>query len=271
MMRFLRFMKLLKKSEVFDSLRLLTRSLISCIPIFVWSTTFLFVVQAVVGMCLTTAFLEYMEDTHYAIETRTRLFEYFGSFSRCMFTMFELSLGNWIPVSRFLIEDISEWLCLLALAYKLVVGFAVIRIISGVFLHETFKSAATDDALMVMQKKRLMEKHARKMRQFIQKADMSGDGALSREEFKGVLKSEDVKAWFAAQEIDAADADLLFSLLDTGDEELTADELVVGVTRLKGAAKSIDLYGLMHMVAILLQSKANGKSPTQTEVGTFEC
>merc|ERR1712137_264396 len=116
-----------------------------------------------------------------------------------------------------------------------------------------------------------MEKHAMKMRKFMKKADISGDGSLSREEFKAVLKCEDVRAWFAAQEIDAGDADLLFSLLDTGDEALTAEELVVGVSRLKGSARSIDLHGLMHMVAILLQSKANGKSPTQTEVGTFEC
>jgi len=162
-------------------------------------------------------------------------------------------------------EDVSEWLCLFALVYKLVVGFAVIRIISGVFLHETFKSAATDDVLMVMQKKRLMEKHARKMRRFVQKADLSGDGGLSREEFKDVLKSEDVRAWFAAQELDAGDADLLFSLLDNGDSTLTAEELVVGVSRLKGAARNIDLHGLMHMVAVLLQSKASVDSSTQAE------
>merc|ERR1712063_232560 len=125
---------------------------------------------------------------------------------------------------------------------------------------------------MLMQKKRLMQKHARKMKRFMQKADMSGDGGLSREEFKGVLKSEDVRAWLAAQEIDAGDADLLFSLLDTGDETLTAEELVVGISRLKGGARSIDLHGLMHMVAILLQAKANSDSPTHSGIGnSFEC
>merc|ERR1712137_612395 len=194
-----------------------------------------------------------MEDSSYSMETRTQLFVFFGSFSRCMFTMFELSLGNWVVVGRFLMNDISEWLCLSVLIHKLVVGFAVIRIISGVFLHETFKAAATDDDLMLMQKKRLMQKHARKMKRFMSKADVSGDGGLSRDEFKGILKSEDVRAWFSAQDLDAGDADLLFSLLDTGDEEITADELIVGVSRLKGAARSIDLYGLMHMVAVLLQ------------------
>jgi len=249
--------KLVKSSEAFDSLRLLTRSVYSCIPIFIWSTILLFMVQAVVGMCLTSAFFAYMEDTSYSMTTRTQLFVYFGSFSRSIFTMFELCLGNWVPVGRFLMDDISEWLCLFILAHKLVVGFAVIRIISGVFLHETFKSAATDDDLMLMQKKRLILKHTKMMQRFMEKADMSGDGALSKEEFRRILKSDDVRAWFAAQEIDAGDADLLFFLLDTGDEKLTPDELVVGVTRLKGAAKSIDLYGLMHMVAVLLQAKGN--------------
>ena len=40
-----------------------------------------------------------------------------------------------------------------------VVTFAMIQIIRAVFMHETFKVAAADDDLVIMQKERQMEKH----------------------------------------------------------------------------------------------------------------
>jgi len=180
-----------------------------------------------------------------------------------MITMFELTLGNWIPVCRFLMENIDHWYGCVIILYKMVVGFAVIRVISGVFLHETFKSAASDDELMIMQKKRIQQKHTQKMEKFLRDADSSGDGGLSKDEFRDILQSGDVKVWFAAQDLDAGDADYLYDLLDDGDGNLTVGELIAGVARLKGAARSIDLFGLMHLVANLdgecsdLRSKAD--------------
>jgi len=45
--------------------------------------------------------------------------------------------------------------------------------------------------------------------------------------------------------------DLLFDLLDNGDGHISALELTAGVSRLKGAAKSIDMLGLMHMSSVI--------------------
>lgn len=49
------------------------------------------------------------------------------------------------------------------------------------------------------------------------------------------------RTWLAAQELPVHDPHVLFNLLDDGDAELTAEELVKGVERLKGTAKGIDL------------------------------
>jgi len=65
--------------------------------------------------------------------------------------------------------------------------------------------------------------------------------------------------WFSAQDLDAGDADYLYDLLDDGDGNLTVGELISGVARLKGAARSIDLFGLMHLVANLYHRSINGE------------
>ena len=50
-----------------------------------------------------------------------------------------------------------------------------------------------------------------------------------------------VVSWMAAYEIDVTDVELLFCLMDDGDGTITAEELVSGVSRLKGFARSMGL------------------------------
>merc|ERR1719330_701779 len=102
--------------------------------------------------------------------------------------MFELTLGNWIPVSRLIIENVSEWYIIPMLVYKLVMGFAVVKVITGVFLHETFKVAATDDDLMVVQKTRASAKFRAQMTKLFATADKDASGSLSKSELKQILK-----------------------------------------------------------------------------------
>ena len=49
----------------------------------------------------------------------------------------------------------KEWYSIFSVAYKLIVGFAAVGIINGVFMQETFKVAASDDKLMMRQKAHL--------------------------------------------------------------------------------------------------------------------
>merc|ERR1711865_467181 len=83
------------------------------------------------------------------MEGRRELYKYFGSFSRCLLSMFELTLANWPPVTRLLQEEVSEWFMPICLIHKLTIGFAVVGVINGVILQETFKVASTDGMIMM--------------------------------------------------------------------------------------------------------------------------
>merc|ERR1712050_14504 len=99
------------------------------------------------------------------------------------------------------------------LVYKLTVGFAIVKVISGVFLHETFSVAASDEELMTIKKTRAIQRHKACMQKVFSDADKNHDGSLTREEFKKFFKSQSQKTLFAAMELDASDADLLFDFL----------------------------------------------------------
>merc|ERR1719506_3590587 len=124
--------------------------------------------------------------------------------------MFELTLGNWVPIARTLFEDVNEWFIVFTVFHKLSMGFAVIGVINGIFIQETFKVAACDDTIMFLQKERATKTHIRKMRTFFEKADISSAGSVRIEEWRAVMRDPRVCIWLAAQDLEPSDVDDLF-------------------------------------------------------------
>merc|ERR1719498_1584069 len=146
-----------------------------------------------------------------------------------------MTLGNWVPPVRMLQMEVNEYWAIACLFYVCAVHFAVVQIIRAVFMHETFKVAAADDDLMIMQKQRQLKKHVTDMTRFFEEADESGDGFVSFEEFTEMTKDPRVKMWLAAMDFDASNAQRVFELIegDDGDNRLSAEELVHGVAMLR--------------------------------------
>ena len=119
----------------------------------------------------------YLDPSSKDVEVQHKIFLYFGTFSRSMLTMFEITLGNWGPVAWMLVEDVSEWWMIFSLVHKLTIGFAVVGVINSMFIQETFKVAAYDDLLMLLHRDRAQEMHAKKMHGLFAAADTSGDGS----------------------------------------------------------------------------------------------
>merc|ERR1719265_2148536 len=97
--------------------------------------------------------------------------------------MFEITLGNWPVIARLLSEEVSQWFIILCLVHKLTVGFAVIGVITGVILQETFKVAQTDDIIMLRTKRTASGVLRKKMSDLFEALDADGDGSLSAAEF----------------------------------------------------------------------------------------
>eukprot|EP00419_Tripos_fusus_P045978 CAMPEP_0172819418 /NCGR_PEP_ID=MMETSP1075-20121228/14581_1 /TAXON_ID=2916 /ORGANISM="Ceratium fusus, Strain PA161109" /LENGTH=210 /DNA_ID=CAMNT_0013659939 /DNA_START=50 /DNA_END=679 /DNA_ORIENTATION=- len=124
----------------------------------------------------------YMLDESKPIEKRKQVFMFYGTFSRSMLTMFEITLGNWMPPCRALVENVSEWFMLIFLTHKLVIGFSVVSVINAVFVQETFKVATSDDRIMLMLKQRARKTHMNKIRDLFQHADCDGNGTVTLDE-----------------------------------------------------------------------------------------
>lgn len=249
--RVFRLLRLIRTIQGFDSLFLMTTAFKASIKILFWSAMLLFVFQLMIGLTLHHSLVDFMSSPDEDIEARFVIFEYFGTCSRATLTMFEITLGNWPPVARILQENVDEGYVAFSLCHKLTIGFAVIGVINGVFMQETFNVAASDDQLMMRQRERAVKLHVKKMEALFKVADESGDGYLDYEEFMHIVTNPHVKSWLAAQQLDVSDAELMFVLMYDGDGQITAKELVRAASKLKGPARSIDLHNLMREQDIL--------------------
>merc|ERR1719188_1100152 len=139
------------------------------------------------------------------------------------------------------------------LMYRIVMGLAAVGVINAVFMQETFKVVNNDSEIMVMMKARAISRHKRKMQDLFSIADTDGSGKIQRHEFKRVIGHQTIKTWLASMELDVNDADILFDELSGEDQEISLDELVAGISSLKGPARCIDMRALLKDVESVLQ------------------
>jgi len=252
--RIFRMLRVVRNVGSLHSLQLLVRAIVASGGILIWSVSLLLGIMVVCSLCLNHVLTDYLLDKDTPIEERQLVYNKFGTFTRTLVTMFELTLANWVPACELLTEHVNEWYALPLLLYKCTAGYAVLAVITGVFLHETFDVAGTDDTVMIAQRERAMLKHREKMGHIFSECDTSGDGKLLFDEFCAIVDDPRARAWFSAMGLDVHDARTLFSLLDDGDRTLTVDELTRGVAWLKGPARALDIAVLHRDIAHLTDS-----------------
>merc|ERR1712007_377886 len=119
--------------ESLDSLQVLIGSIRACGSVLIWAASVLVVVTILMGMFLNGFLEDYMTSNSESLTDRQQIYKYFGTFTRTMVTMYEITLGNWVPVTRLLMEDVSQVYGPVILFYRFVTGFAMVRVITGVF------------------------------------------------------------------------------------------------------------------------------------------
>lgn len=259
--RLARLVRLLRFLQSLDHLYVMTTAILGVSRVLAWAVVLL-------TMMLLTCDLLLVQTLHGAyfdkvrasdlsedeLERYHRMYEYFGTSTRCMLSMFEITLGNWPPVARLLSEEVSQWFALVCIVHKVTIGFSVVGVITGVILQETFEVARTDDIIIFRQKARALASAKKKMISLFDALDESRDGKVDAREFDVICDLPELQTWLASLGIETEDMHMLFNLVDRdGDGFITADEMVEQMPRLAGHAKSLDLLAfqrqLLHSVS----------------------
>jgi len=247
--RVARTMRVLRTVQIFSQLRLLVKTVAASIMALFWSMCLLGLCMLVAAIFLTQMIAHPINDESMDPNIREQLWNMFGTTTASMFTMFEITFsGCWPNYSRSLINDISVWYRVFFIIYVSLVVFAMLRIITALFIKETLQAAASDAGFMINEKLKERNGYMEKLREVFHALDESGDGEVSKDEFNLVVENPRVMTYLHLLEIDVHDATTLYNCLDDGDGKLTIDEFMSGIARLKGQARAFDVVAIMHGV-----------------------
>jgi len=244
--RFLRLFRVVRTMKCFSTLRVLVKTCISSFRALLWSMVLLFFVMFMGGLFLAELTKAYIRDPNNDMKWRAWVYTHYGTGTRAIYTLFEVTLaGCWPNYFRPLIERVSGWYVIFSVIYISAVVFALIRIITAIFLKETLENASGDAEMIVNERAAKRQAYTEKLKDVFATVDVDGSGRVSLDEFHTVMSEPKVKTWLTHLELEVHDAEGLFRLLDDGDGEVTYEEFLTGIMRLKGQARSIDVVAIM--------------------------
>ncbi|CAK0798641.1 unnamed protein product [Prorocentrum cordatum] len=262
LVKLLRFIRVIRFINAFEKLYLMVASIKSSFSALAWSSAVLLLVEMVFALLLNILMEGFWDNVDNPLEDRQAIYEHFGTFSKSLLSMFEMLLGNWYTITRELVK-VDELYMILGVGHQLCFGFAVIEVMTGVFLHETFQVASLDDGIMTNETKRAIKNNTEKMKIFFENADVNGDGYLDKDELEGVLKRHKVQEWLTGMGLDIPDVVTAFSVMDKdGDGQLSTQEFVEGALFLKGNARMIELAVIRGLLEEI-KSKVSGARPLE--------
>mmetsp|Transcript_42148 Transcript_42148/g.98320 ORF Transcript_42148/g.98320 Transcript_42148/m.98320 type:complete len:544 (-) Transcript_42148:110-1741(-) len=243
--RIFRALRIVKTVNLFHPLRVLLSTCIASIGALFWSMTLLLVLKLGFSLLICQAIHPFLVDTTLELATRNEMYLLYGSFWNTMYTMFEIThSGGWPLLVRPVIEKLGWGFAVPFLIYVTLVIFAVIRIVTALFLKETLTCADDDAAVALKEKSRRTRVYKEKLREVFFAADKDGDGNLTPEEFFATVDLPKVRSYLSLLEVNIKDCEPLFEILDDGDGVITIEEFCQGILHMKGPASALDIVML---------------------------
>jgi len=240
--KIVRSLRVVRTMSMFSSLRILLKTVSYSMGALFWSMCLMFLLILMCATFLCQTLHDFVKNEAADLETRIWVNNMFGSGHRSFWTVFEMTFsGCWPSYASRVVKDVSHFYAIFFALYVTFVIFGMMRIISALFLSETMQQVARDADIMIEKRTKKMQNIAKDLSALFDEADTNGDSALDMEELDRLLLHPKVCVWLAELGVDASDTQLLFDLLDDGDGQLSKQEFVGGITRLKGEARAQDL------------------------------
>ncbi|CAJ1408873.1 unnamed protein product [Effrenium voratum] len=185
----LRAIRMVRSLRFFRGLRVLVQACQCFLPSLCWSMVLLGVFMTMGALMMGNLLQAFITDEALLLDDRKWLWERYGTAFRATYTLFDV--------------------------YITVVVFAVIRVISAVFLKDTFDAAQNDAENQVTDKMRVKAQYVNKLHAIFQAIDESGTGMITQERLVSILENPKVAAYFETLGVDVHEGRALFHLLDT--------------------------------------------------------
>jgi len=251
MIRILRVLRMFRLFKAFPELYLLASGLLQSIQTVVW----LFVLFALILWLVSIICVNLLRDGDEMTQ------KYFGTIWSCMFTLFQfVTLDDWSRIARHVaFEEDRYYMMFVFVVYVMFTAFVVLSLLTGVISEHMIAVTKQNELSEQMREQKAVEW----LKGFVQRKfrgdgedepwDVDGSGTISAEELKALLQNPKVQEEMNRnQGPDLARDGMaklmiedLFNTLDqSGDMEISMEELIDGFQNMRGDAKSVQMLEL---------------------------
>ncbi|CAE7873834.1 CYTH1 [Symbiodinium necroappetens] len=241
----LRAFRMMRSFRLFRGLRVLVKACQCFLPSLFWSMVLLGVLMSMGALMLGHLLQDFLSDPLQDLEDRQWIWTRYGTAQRAMYTLYEITFsGSWPSNARPVVEKVSQTFVIFFVLYVTLIVFAVIRVISAVFLKDTLEAAQSDAEQLVVERMHKRAAYIEQLEGVFRAIDVTGTGMIGEERLSEILVNPRVKAYFQTIDLDLHEGTALFHLLANGEGEVTLDEFISGILRCKGPARAIDQVAL---------------------------
>eukprot|EP00928_Gymnodinium_smaydae_P038489 TRINITY_DN26540_c0_g1_i1.p1 TRINITY_DN26540_c0_g1~~TRINITY_DN26540_c0_g1_i1.p1 ORF type:complete len:606 (-),score=135.00 TRINITY_DN26540_c0_g1_i1:126-1943(-) len=251
MARIGRIMRVLRILRFLGELRVMTSMILNSFVSLFWLMCILFVIIFTTALLLTQGSTMYLKpdfpDEPPPEDLWNDVSKNFGSLFLTMYTLFKSMTGgvDWGEVADML-AYVGGPYAFIHVVFMFFTLFSVLNIITGVFVDGALEMSRRDHWSAMVKREKERKETALKLHELLAKMDTDKDGIISEKEFLRGMNMHDIWEALDELEINATDIMGLFAVLDQdGNGTLDIYELVDGIQKLKGDAKSFDIHMMM--------------------------
>lgn len=146
------------------------------------------------------------------------------------------------------IQDVVPFSWIYFYTYTAILSLVVMNLITATIIDYALTHSKLDEQSQIEAKDAEQRAEIEQMRTFFTMMDENGDGTLSWEEFVTSFEDPCMAGKWQLMDFTSEDCASLFKVLDDGDGEIETSEFFEGLRRMRGAAKSKDVYQVYKLV-----------------------
>jgi hypothetical protein len=254
LVRLSKVLRVVRVMKAFKSLRVLVSAVAASVGALAWSMTLLFVLELVGTIFLAQVLSQYIEDSNLDSDVRQFLWDRFGTWYRAFFSVFEITMapGGFLQYRRLAFE-VSPIFAPILGGYVCVVTFAVVRVITAMFLKATLSASDIDEQKTQRENIEWQQEWVKRL-QAMAEEEGHFDGMLYEADLKLLLEAEKMKQWLEDLDLGPLEAERLFRALDGGEGRIPFESYVVALNRMRGQPRASDTILLLHESRYILDS-----------------